>query len=162
MQPQDWDHELKLGEKTDVWGIGSIAWSLLCNKQATSDGPIRCHSISASSTDPSSERKKVPLALVCPQNFTINDETTVLAMESSAQFTAGKYGQEIKDLVRRCLNHGHFARPTLREIIAEADHILTGNADLENQMMDAGGLHLVLPDTSALAIGQPVYAAKRK
>ncbi|KAI4961539.1 hypothetical protein J4E86_000567 [Alternaria arbusti] len=101
-------------------------------------------------------------ALRRKRNIPPNNATSVLAEQSIAQCTAGKYGREVKELVRRCLNFDHNFRPTLKEILAEVDQYFSEDEVLTEQIRDQDGLQLILPDTPEFAIGQPVDAAKRR
>jgi hypothetical protein len=161
MHQQTPPYTLQLGEKTDVWGIGNIAWSLLGNKQADYNGPILCnhHSYSLLYDDFGG---RAPLAFGCELTFPSYDESNVLAEDSEIQYTSENYGQGIKALVRKCLDWGQDKRPTLRDIIAEADQYLSDDTVWTEQIMDVDRLHLSLPDDSDFAIGQPVEESKRK
>ena len=150
-----------MGERTDVWGIGHIAWRLLCNKQVDAFGPVRCDTKRSRSTK-KDDQPKIPLALRRERNVRPNDDKSVLAEKSTAQYTAGKYGREVKELVRRCLNFDHNLRPTLKEILAEVDQYFSEDDILIDQVRDKDGLRLTMPDTPEFAIGQPVDAAKRR
>jgi len=161
MHQQEEPYYLELGERTDVWGIGHIAWRLLCNKQVDAFGPIRCDTKRSRSTE-EDHQGKVPLALRRERNIRPNNSKSVLAEKSTAQYTAGKYGPEVKELVRRCLNFDHNLRPTLKEILAEVDQSFSKDDVLIEQVRDRDGLQLILPDGPEFAIGQPVDAAKRR
>lgn len=161
MHQQEEPYYLELGERTDVWGIGHIAWRLLCNKQVDVFGPIRCDTKPSRSTK-KDDQHKIPLALRHERNVRPNDDKSVLAEKSTAQYTAGKYGREVKELVRRCLNFDHNLRPTLKEILAEVDQSFSEDDILIDQVRHKDGLRLTMPDTPEFAIGQPVDAAKRR
>jgi len=161
MHQQEEPYYLESGERTDVWGIGHIAWRLLCNKQTDAFGPIRCDTKPSRSRE-EDEQPKIPLALRRQRNIPPNNDKSVLAEQSTAQYTAGKYGREVKELVRRCLNFDHNLRPTLKEILAEVDQSFSEDDVLIGQVRDKDGLQLILPDTPEFAIGQPVDAAKRR
>jgi len=161
MHQQEEPYYLELGERTEVWGIVRIAWRLLCNKQVDAFGPIRCDTVPSRGTE-KDQQLKIPLALRRKRNIPPNNATSVLAEQSIAQCTAGKYGREVKELVRRCLNFDHNFRPTLKEILAEVDQYFSEDEVLTEQIRDQDGLQLILPDTPEFAIGQPVDAAKRR
>jgi serine/threonine protein kinase len=123
-----------LGEKTDVWGIGSILWHLLTHR-TLDEGPVR--------EDRHDQKAYIPISShKYPENKEpLNDYTTLsgrLFPESSG------YSAKLKDLVRACLNWSQEDRPTLQHILDEANHHLHERGT-KKTLKEWGDFELALP-----------------
>ncbi|KAH7092330.1 kinase-like domain-containing protein [Paraphoma chrysanthemicola] len=139
-QSQQGPNFTPLGEKTDVWGLGSVAWSLLVN-QTTRHGPVR----DAKVTDRVIVKDYdgfVPLSYPTQRNRPKNDETTTLTGEGWFRAPA-RYSDHLKTLVRQCLNYSPHDRPTLNDIIFEAEMELSSEeaADVLSNLDGLGLRH---------------------
>ncbi|KAG9193994.1 hypothetical protein G6011_04029 [Alternaria panax] len=161
MHQQAEPYDIRLGEKTDVWGIGNIAWTLIANRQDDA-GPFRCESWTPSATFAGWDGH-VPLAIQCDRNNARHDDSDVLMAYSKTNPAANEYGPQIKELVRTCLNYEQDDRPTLKEIIAEAEQFLSDpdNHTFVDQIHDKDGLNLTLPDFPEFAIEESISEVKR-
>ncbi|EUC43470.1 hypothetical protein COCMIDRAFT_28065 [Bipolaris oryzae ATCC 44560] len=144
--------DIKLGEKTDVWGIGNIAYKLIMNG-LVDQGPVRCD---AHTQDEEFEEfdGKIPLAAQHWRNLFQNDDTNVLSYDCPECRPTGSYTDDLKQLVRRCLNYEQSKRPALMEIIAEADrHFGEFPGDMD-EVMDKGRYDLRQPNFEGFLIGE--------
>ncbi|KAL6166479.1 hypothetical protein ACJQWK_07831 [Exserohilum turcicum] len=151
MHQQSPPYQIKLGEKTDVWGIGNIAWTLITNSYGD-HGPIRCDG-GNKSTYFARFSSQVPVAVECERNNAPHDEHGVLAEGCRRCRAASKYSQRIKDLVRRCVNFNQADRPSLTDIIAQANEVLVKGSPEMDQVMYRDGLHFTIPNSKGFAIG---------
>ena len=111
MQIQDPNNLIPLGEATDVWGIGRIAWQLIVNRR-TYHGPM--HDEKGPDFGDLYEGF-IPLSVDYPKNRVKNDRNTTLSDKYYWPTTAF-YSGALKDLVRACLNFNTTDRPSLRDI----------------------------------------------
>jgi hypothetical protein len=102
----------------------------------------------------------VPLAMNFDRNKLLNDPRTTLVSNSQRFPAADNYSDEIKDLVRHCLNYGLADRPTLQVILNAADEALS-DAVTQSDLMDKRGLGLKLPHAVEFSIGASVSGFKR-
>lgn len=97
-----------------MWGIGSIIWSLIAHTELNS-GPVR-----EDIDDKSLE--EYPIAADRRRNKKVHTRDTTL---NGQQYMSTRiYSDKIKDLTRQCLNWDQDERPTLKELLAEADTVL--------------------------------------
>jgi serine/threonine protein kinase len=143
---------VKFGEKTDVWGIGNIAYKLIMNG-LVDQGPIRCDT---STKDDLFEEfdGKMPLAADYWRNAYPNDDGNVFRPGCKACRPAEEYQPDLKQLVRRCLNYEQDERPSLMEIIAEVDQHFSEFPEHMDELMDKGRYNFRVPDLDQLSTGE--------
>ncbi|KAF1918295.1 hypothetical protein BDU57DRAFT_537867 [Ampelomyces quisqualis] len=124
-----------LNEKTDVWGIGSIIWSLIAHADPE-NGPVR-EDIDAK---PGSE---IPLSAQRKRNRKVHTRYTTL--NGQIYLPAISYSDEIKNLARACLNWDQDKRPTLAELLGEA-RTRVCRPEAKEELMDWERFELTLPD----------------
>jgi serine/threonine protein kinase len=161
--PQNGPDLIRLGEKTDVWGIGRIAWTLLVNRLEPGC-PVRDKRGKGKDLEGKDMKEYdafIPLSLDLKVNKTIHNEKTVLT-GGSAFPAVGEYTDPtLMNLVRSCLNYNPESRPTLRQIYGAAQDSLQ-NADEDEdfnkwayyELMDKDGLNLKLPSHGEFEVGQ--------
>jgi hypothetical protein len=149
-----------LGEKTDVWGIGRIAWSLIGNRYF-SHGPVRCDEQPNQNIEYEKWSGYISLAVAAESNDIPHNRTSVLTGDSPAAPASENYPQALRDLVRRCLNYRQGNRPTLQVIIDEADQALQDD-ELWGEVMYKDGVGLKLPGSSEFRVGKAVSGNKRR
>ena len=150
MQLQEPSNLIPLGEATDVWGIGRIAWQLIVNRH-TAYGPVR----DKRASEPNDFDRFIPLSLSDARNRVRNNMTTTLT--GGKHFpAAANYSNELRNLVRACLNFNVEDRPTLEEIYGAATEDLERNEAAGMDVVmdpDGVGLGLKLPDMEEFEIG---------
>lgn len=94
-----------------MWGIGSVIWSLIAHIYSE-EGPIRGDKEYKDNTSkPLSAQRRI--------NRNVHNAKTTL---SGKRFpSAEDYSDEIKNLARACLNWDQDSRPTLSQLLSEAD-----------------------------------------
>jgi serine/threonine protein kinase len=100
------------------------------------------------------------LAINNSRNKLLSNRHTTLVSNSKRFPAADEYSDEIKDLVRACLNYDLSDRPTLQVILDAADGALSDSVS-QADLMDTRGLGLELPHVAEFSIGAPVNGAKR-
>ncbi|KAF1849244.1 kinase-like protein [Cucurbitaria berberidis CBS 394.84] len=140
-----------LGEKTDVWSIGSLIWKFLANTYIA-DGPRR---------EIISDRGTV----VNEWCAGLQDPGQMGAPGATPPFTGlfypafRMYSEELRNLVARCLNWEPQHRPTLREIRRAIDEFLENNPAVRDDR-DTGPLSMAALD-DGLKIND-VFQSKRR
>jgi hypothetical protein len=112
---------IPLGERTDVWGIGSILWYLVAHG-IPDEGPLRGDKFDKKK-DGSAERTYIPISSHSyDQNKATHNNKTTL---NRRMFPKAKdYTSELKNLVRACLNWWQGQRPSLEIVLDEANQRL--------------------------------------
>lgn len=88
---------------------------------------------------------------------------TAKTVLSGRHFLASKYyTDELKELVRRCLNFHQDARPTPRELFDEADELLNIDPNFADELKNIDSLGLTLPNESEFEIGKQLRDKYRK
>ncbi|KAJ4376030.1 hypothetical protein N0V83_001310 [Neocucurbitaria cava] len=148
-----------LGEKTDVWGIGRIAWSLIVHRLGDY-GPVR--DVRAYGDEFRKYEDFIPVSLDCRLNRKSNYEDTVLT--GGGTFPAARlYDDDLRGLVRRCLNLKQEDRPTLREVLDMATAALDGDEKVTTDLQDREELGLTLSKHyNQFKIGQPLSTTKQR
>jgi serine/threonine protein kinase len=109
-----------IGEKTDVYSIGSIMWHLITlTIDSGSRGPL---------LEILERGRRIPTAApgydqheqYVLRNHGHTDGRFLAIFESHLHYYSG----ELKDLVKKCLRHEADQRPTLTEILSEVNHHL--------------------------------------
>ncbi|KAF9692816.1 hypothetical protein EKO04_009107 [Ascochyta lentis] len=143
-----------LDEKTDVWGIGRIAWALIVN-QWDPFGPMR----EGGPEDPITGSPLLPLSRRVSYNMGINDFYDQEVLIGSREWPAvNLYSEPLKALVRDCLRFWKDYRPTPREVLDRVNNHLLANPQLVDGM-DVVGTGLVLPDDNGFQVGGEVLVA---
>jgi serine/threonine protein kinase len=146
-----------LGEATNVWGIGRIAWTLVVNR-CDAYGPVR----DQKDKEATAYLDIVPLSINHAWNKVKNNHLTTL--------TGGKYNpaaaeydsDELKNIVQACLNYDPKDRPTLDDIYGAAAKWLSTENLAVDQIMDQGGLELRFPSNAEFEIGRAFDLAKHR
>jgi serine/threonine protein kinase len=148
--PPEYQHQflresVPLGEATDVWGIGRIAWDLVANR-CTATGPVR--------DERDSRGDYIPLSsFEDPRNMVINDRTTTLTGGKLFP-AAAKYSDELRDLVRECLNFDMEHRPSLDKLYRAATKYLEDTDGAMDVLRDRDELGLLELDLEEFEIGK--------
>jgi serine/threonine protein kinase len=149
---------IRLGGKTDVWGIGLVAWSLIGNRYFK-HGPVHCDEQPNQKTEYEKWDGYIPLAVAAGCNKFPHNRNSVLTGESEAAPATENYPQDLRDLVRRCLNYRLANRPTLKEIIDEADQAMQDD-ELWGEVMYKDSLSLKSPGSSEFRVGMDISGDK--
>jgi serine/threonine protein kinase len=154
---------IELGEKTDVWGIGRIAWTLLVNRLEPGC-PVRDKKGKGNDlkgNDMNEYDGFIPLSLDFKINKATQNEKTVLTGGLAFPAVREYTDPTLINLVRSCLNYNPESRPTLRQIYGAAQDSLQDVDDNEDfnkraydELMDKDGLNLKLPSHGEFEIGQ--------
>jgi hypothetical protein len=138
----------RLDAKTNVWGIGRIAWNLIVN-QFEYHGPIREDGAVDSDTyDP------LPVSKEQVENAAMVNFRGSILLGSDRWPAAKRYSQELKDLVADCLNFFQEGRPTPRQVLDAVNEHLEANPPLQGAMADPTGTLLNFTDCDGFEIGQ--------
>jgi serine/threonine protein kinase len=156
--PPEYQHQLlgesvPLGEATDVWGIGRVAWDLVANR-CTATGPVR--------DERDSRGEYIPLSsFEDPRNRVINDRTTTLTGGKLFP-AAANYSDGLRDLVRECLNFHTEHRPSLEKISRAATRYLEDTDGAMDVVRDRDGLGLLELDLEEFEIGKVLKVPESK
>jgi hypothetical protein len=138
----------RLDAKTNVWGIGRIAWNLIVN-QFEIHGPVREDGVTDSVTwDP------LPVSQEQEENASLVSFRGSILRGRDGWPAAKKYSQELKYLVADCLAFLQEGRPTPREVLDEVNKHLEANPHLQDGMADPEGTGLRFTDCDGFEIGQ--------
>ena len=133
------------------------------------EGPMREDFVQPGSSNadpaeqPPAEERLLPVAqLGVPQNSTVHTRRTLL---TNTYFRAAeRYSDELKNLVRRCLNFEQRNRPSLEDLYNTADAQITASQQWRDDIEDVGLLMLDLPGgddwREFFAIDKPVPARR--
>jgi serine/threonine protein kinase len=146
-----------LGEATDVWGIGRIAWTLIVNR-LTEYGPLRDRKDKAMEAF----NGFIPLSIDHPLNRVKNNTKTTLTGRKYFPAAAEYDSNELKNLVRGCLNYNSRNRPTLKQVYDAATEYLAEEESAIDQIMNQEGLGLSLPSSLEFDMGRPLKRAKHR
>jgi serine/threonine protein kinase len=109
---------IPLGEKTDVWGIGNILWYLVAHR-ILDEGPVREYKLANNVDSDGLQLPYIPISSRRSRNRQIHNRQTTLTGEMF--MAAGEYSDDIKNLVRACLNWKQENRPTLHDLYGAAN-----------------------------------------
>lgn len=123
------------------------------------DGPMRDFPV-REDPDPRKDPIFIALSLDRPANRELHNANRVLSGNSHYP-AAASYEEDLKDLVRRCLNFDQKDRPTLREILDAANEALE-NEDAKDALEDKMGLGLSLPDSDQFMFGESFSLEKHR
>lgn len=146
---------VKLDTKTDIWGLGRIAWALIVNTWE-GHGPLR-------EDGAPDDVYGDPLALSKNQreNWDLDDKYDKAVLIGSKEWPAGRrYSEELKGLVRSCLKYEKEDRPSAREVLDRAERWLRENEEEAQGAMDVGRSLLDLPDNDGLEVGEPLIVRR--
>ncbi|KAF3009851.1 hypothetical protein E8E13_010552 [Curvularia kusanoi] len=146
------ENSQRLDEKTDVWGIGRIAWTLIVNR-LNQEGPVR-------EGGPLVEGRALPLSQIHDANMEMVQDRydQEVLVGSDAWPAARRYSEELKTLVRDCLKYFKDNRPSAKEVLRRVDRHLDANPGLREEMADPHGTLLEFPDDGAFEIGDQLIA----
>ena len=106
-------------------------------------------------------RRFHPAVTLHEKNRVKNDKKTTLT--GGPYFpAAAKYGDELKNLVRACLNFEPNDRPNLEQIYGAAEEYVEQDETAIDCIMDQDGLGLRLPDDTEFVIGKRFDLAKHR
>jgi hypothetical protein len=138
----------RLDAKTNVWGIGRIAWNLIVN-QFELHGPVReDDAVDSDTCDP------LPVSKEQEDNVALVSFRRSILLGSDRWPAAKRYSQELKDLVADCLTFFQEGRPTPRHVLDAVNEHLEVNPHLQDDMADPEGTGLSFTDCDGFEIGQ--------
>ncbi|KAJ4993304.1 hypothetical protein SVAN01_01279 [Stagonosporopsis vannaccii] len=143
------DSPKKLDTKTDVWGIGRVAWGLIVNRLEP-DGPVRENGFLDEIYG-----NPLPLSQNDYQNMQVDDQYRQQVLIGSSEWPASiHYSEELKELVRDCLKFYQQDRPTPKVILDRVKRHLDANPHLKEGAMDADSTLLEFPYHRGQEIGE--------
>ncbi|KAF2740089.1 kinase-like protein [Polyplosphaeria fusca] len=114
----------KLNEKTDVWLIGAVLWSLITNRYFD-QGPVH--------EDPHmGDKKKVRKAGDMMSICHPKPQVSYPILSGDELVRTGGYPEELADLIRRCLEWDQEGRPSLEKMRGEIQTFLDANPDIRD------------------------------
>lgn len=138
---------VRLDAKTDIWGLGRIAWALIVN-MCESDGPLRedgVHDVF---------NRVLTLSTNQDENWPPRDAYDEAVLVGVMFPAAKRYSEELKALVRRCLKFDKEDRPSAREVLGRADVWLVARPLEAERAESAEGSKLVLPEHRGFEVGE--------
>jgi serine/threonine protein kinase len=142
---------IPLGEATDIWGVGSIARTLIVNRH-TNHPPV---------FDERDDGNLIYMSVRHPEDLLkVNSGRTLMGGKGFS--AAANYSEELKDMVRKCLKFDVEARLTLREIYSTASRKLE-EPGMMDMVMDWENFGLSLPsDRDEFRVDKAFVVAKHR
>jgi hypothetical protein len=157
MQSPNLPENVPLGEATDVWGIGRIAWQLIVNRY-TNYGPVR----DEIDTEPNKYEGFIPLSQFIAETHELNDRNTTLTGAEEFYPAAASYSDQLRDLVCVCLNLDTIDRPSLEQIRGATTTYFEETQGAMDVVRDRDGLGLRFLKMEKFEIGEVFESKKRK
>lgn len=139
----------KLDDKTNIYGIGRIAWALIVNK-CEQAGPMR----EGGAVNPRTGTY-YPLSKPCRANTQAVDRYDTQVLTGSRDWpAASRYSNELKDVVRDCLKFYNVQRPSARQVLDRVEKHLFEHPELEIDPMDVVNTGLAMPECDGFEVGE--------